>query len=143
MEKITKILFIAIIGIFSFTVLLLFNSGVLEFNAEPVDDTPQEPVHDLTLIVEYNNGSIKKESGFTLDAGETSVLDALKKFCDVTYIEYSNGDVFIEAIDGLANESPKYWQYWINGKYAQVSASAYLLNDSTIIEWKYGDNYYS
>ena len=51
--------------------------------------------------------------------------------------EYSGMGVFVEAIGDQKNSSDKYWQYWLNGKYAKVGASSQKVNSGDVIEWKF------
>lgn len=45
---------------------------------------------------------------------------------------------FIVEINNIENgEEGKYWQYYINGEFADVGCSKYYLNDNDIVEWRF------
>ena len=45
----------------------------------------------------------------------------------------------IEAINGIENgEGDRYWQYYVNGKFADVGCSNYFLHDDDVVEWRFG-----
>jgi hypothetical protein len=44
----------------------------------------------------------------------------------------------IEAINGIENgENNMYWQYYVNGEYANVGCSNYLLKDNDVVIWRF------
>ncbi len=46
--------------------------------------------------------------------------------------------VMISSIDGFKNGTDgKYWQYWINGQYAQIGASSYKPRSEDTVEWRF------
>ena len=50
----------------------------------------------------------------------------------------SYDSLFIEAINNIENgKDGKYWQYYVNGKFANVGCSRYYLNDNDIVEWRF------
>ena len=54
------------------------------------------------------------------------------------YQEYpSLGSMVTKIGDKKSSEKDGYWQYWINGEYASVGASDYLLKPGDKIEWKF------
>lgn len=124
MRKKTKFILIAIIGIISFTILITIN-----FSLYKTQQTLTK-VEDISLIVDYNNGTIKEHYNFTLEGGKTTAFDALDKWCDIEYQEYSWG-IIVRVIDGMGGS----WIYLVNGYSPGVGASAYPLNDGDLVEW--------
>ena len=54
--------------------------------------------------------------------------------------EYWKGykSFFIEAINNIQNgEDDSYWQYYVNGKFADVGCSNYFLYDDDVVEWRF------
>lgn len=48
----------------------------------------------------------------------------------------SYDSLFIEAINGIENgEDGRYWQYYVNGEFANVGCSRYYLSDNDVVEW--------
>lgn len=124
MKKQIKFILIAIIGISCFTFLILIN---ISLNKNPQTQTI---VEDISLIVDYNNGTIKEHYNFTLDEGKTTAFDALDKWCNIEYQEYSWG-IIVRAIDGVSGS----WIYMVNNNSPGVGAAIYPLNDGDLVKW--------
>ena len=125
MEQKKKYILIAIIGVSLFSLLILFNFSLYK----PPNNL--ESVEDITLIVDYNNGTIKMHENFTLSEGKTTAFDALNEWCEVQYTVSGNG-IFVQAIDGIGGN----WLYFINGIYQGVGSAAYSLKDGDFVEWQ-------
>ncbi len=145
MEKITKFVFIGIIGLSCFSGLFLYSFGLipgLEPNAlisENSDSTDGavgrsealSEVHNITLKVEYAEKTETWEN-ISLYNYKTSVLDALKEKTDVQTREYGNG-ILVIGIDGEGGD----WIYYVNGEYAGIGAAEYYLENEDEIHWKH------
>ena len=78
-------------------------------------------------------------------ANKATAFDLLKKVTEENNIELGYKDyggelgVLVESIDGVKNDTGAntYWQYWVNGEFAQVGASSYVLADGDKVEWRY------
>lgn len=91
----------------------------------------------VTLAAENNRYDISVEKG-------TTAYDAMAKLASSTSFSfsakyYSGLGHFIDAINGIKNANGNYWTLYVNGKYATVGASAYVLSENDGIEWKYTD----
>lgn len=129
MDKRLKFFIIAIVGITSFTLLLIVNFNLYSNPNTP----PKESVSNINLIVDYKNGTIKVHENFTLDNGKTTAFDALDKWCDVTYIDFGWG-IFVTEIDGVSGD----WIYMVNNNPPNVGAPDYPLNDGDEVKWLIG-----
>ena len=50
----------------------------------------------------------------------------------------SYDSLFIEAINGIENgEDGRYWQYYVNGEFANVGCSRYYLKNNDVVEWRF------
>ena len=78
--------------------------------------------HQLTQI------SYKGQNGVT-------AFTLLKSHAAITYKMYSFG-AFVESIDGVKGNGPKYWTLYVNGKESNVGASDYTTKSSDTITWK-------
>jgi|SRR3989344_4847917 len=72
------------------------------------------------------------------------VYDAMKVLASSTSFTYSSRyysglGYFIEAINEIKNANGNYWTLYVNGKYATVGASEYVLSAGDRIEWRYID----
>ncbi|MGV9171730.1 MAG: DUF4430 domain-containing protein [Promethearchaeia archaeon] len=149
MEK-KKYIVLAIIGSLLFSVLILYNFNIIQIpqqtneekNEEDTSETYEQPenmnLSGIALIVDYNNGSEKIVDEIQIVAENNTVFDVLLAHCEIEYTEYPNGEVFIEAIDGIKNKHPNYWLYYVNGESAQVGASSYQIEGEDEITWIYG-----
>ena len=153
MLKSHKYILIATIGTICIISLLFYNYGLIlgvespssSFSSDDNEEfaNTKNEGDGIVLIVDYNNGSKKFVENITVIPDNNTVFDVLLAFCDVEYTEYPGGSVFIDAIDGIENKDPNYWQYWVNDEYAPVGASSYHLNDEDEIEWIYGKSKYA
>ncbi len=146
MEKITKFVFIGIIGLSCFSALFLYSFGLipgLETNAliSENDDSSDgavgrsealSEVHNITLKVEYDPESTGTWENISLYNYKTSVLDALEEKTDVQTKEYGNG-ILVIGIDGVGGD----WVYYVNGEYAGIGAADYYLENEDEIYWKH------
>ncbi len=100
----------------------------------------------VNLKLDFGDGNIKAFDDIKLEEGKT-VFDLLKKVTqennlEFSFKEYPGLGVFVESIDGISNDAKinTWWQYWVNGEYAQTGASIYKLKNNDLIEWKYVKN---
>ena len=126
MRKKLKFFIIVIVGISSFSMLILINFNLI---TNPTKST-RESVNNITLLVNYKNGTIKVHENFTLENNKTSAFDALDKWCDIKYIVYGFG-IFVSEIDGIRGG----WIYLVNDKLPDVGAHDYQLNDGDEVKW--------
>ncbi|MBI3291128.1 DUF4430 domain-containing protein [Candidatus Falkowbacteria bacterium] len=115
----------------------------------PANGLLPEKEINVNLILNSGAGQIKNFYDIAL-SGNATVFDLLKKTTTENNISLSYKDygqelgVFIESINNLENDisGNKYWQYWVNGGYAEIGASNYHLKDGDTIEWRYaGDQF--
>lgn len=125
MEHKKKYLLIAIIGATLFSLLVLVNFSIYK--------TPDkfETVEDITLIVDYNNSTIKTRANFTLSEGKTTAFDALNQWCEIQYDDFGWG-IIVRAIDGIGGN----WLYFINSIAPGVGSDMYSLNNGDLVEWR-------
>jgi hypothetical protein len=125
MRKKIKFILIALIGVSTFASLIIFN-----FNLYKKPET-LESVEDISLFVDYNNGTIKTRTNFTLDNGKTTAFDALDKWCIIIYEDFGWG-IIVRTIDGVSGS----WIYMINSFSPSVGASVYPLKSGDNVTWQ-------
>ena len=125
MRKQIKISLITLVGVTLLTTLLVFNLNLYK-NPETL-----ESVHNISLSIDYNNGTVKSELNFTLDSGKTTAFDALDKWCEIDYDDFGWG-IIVREIDNIRGS----WIYKINGFSPSVGASVYTLKNGDLIEWQ-------
>ncbi len=125
MKKSVKFFLLALIGFSFFTILLMFNYSLYE--------RPQtlSIVENISLIVDYNNGTIKEQYNFTLEGGKTTAFDALNRWCDIEYEDFGWG-IIVRIIDGVGGS----WIYLVNNYSPGVGAAVYSLNDGDLVKWE-------
>ena len=126
MRKKIKFVLITLIGVSALASLIIFN-----FNLYKKPET-LESVEDISLFVDYNNGTIKTRTNFTLDNGKTTAFDALDKWCIIRYAESPLG-ILVTEIDGVSGS----WIYTVNNYFAEVGASVYPLESGDLVTWKH------
>ena len=125
MRKKVKNILIVLVGVSLLASLLIFN-----FSLYKKPET-LETVKDISLSVDYNNGTIKTRLNFTLDGGKTTALDALDKWCEIDYDDFGWG-VIVREIDNVRGS----WIYKINEFSPSIGASVFTLKDGDLIEWQ-------
>ena len=125
MRKKIKFIVITLVGVTAFASLIIFN-----FNLYKKPETLGS-VEDISLFVDYNNGTIKTRTNFTLDNGKTTALDALEKWCIIRYEDFGWG-IIVREIDGVSGS----WIYMINGFSPSVGASVYTLKSADLVTWE-------
>lgn len=95
------------------------------------------------LTIDFGNGGIKT---FRLKPdGSKSLLQLMKETLEkdgvvFSYKTYTGlGELVTQIGDKKSGADGKYWQFWVNGSYAQVGASSYVVNIGDIIEWRFSD----
>jgi len=127
MKKSIKYVLIGIIGISAFTSFFILSSILLSNEGPP----PLESVSDISLVVDYNNGTIKQVGNFTLDGGKTTAFDALDKWCEVRYDDFGWG-IIVREIDSVSGN----WIYMVNDQSPSIGSDSYPLEDGDIVEWE-------
>ncbi|MCH7604849.1 DUF4430 domain-containing protein [Patescibacteria group bacterium] len=99
----------------------------------------------VDLLIDYGNGDLQSFSAELLFQGDT-VLDLLyamekRRGIALETRNFLGLGMFIEAIHGVRNTNNFYWQYWVNGKYAEIGAGQYVLQDRDEVLWKRTNQY--
>ena len=86
----------------------------------------------ITLTVDFGNGTIREYS----DLNGSSVLEVTSSVLEVE-IRWFGPFAYIKGIEGFLGEGEYGWQYWVNGEFASVAVSHYLLSDNDDVAWVY------
>ena len=136
MKKNLKFGIIALIGVSSFTIIILYSFGFLPFLSQNISPngrvSPLPQVFNISLTVEYVTEPTQTWENLSLYNYHTTVLDALQEKCVVELAYFSNGPLVI-AIDDVNGD----WIYFVNDLFAPVGAADYNLNHGDIIYWKH------
>ncbi|WP_288736422.1 DUF4430 domain-containing protein [uncultured Enorma sp.] len=106
------------------------------------DTTPQQPA-TITVRVSVDSSEVgspvSASATVKLETGATA-FDALKAL-DVSYnVQPSQFGIYVSSIGGLAEKehgSTSGWVYYVNGSFANTSASNYALADGDTVQWVY------
>jgi hypothetical protein len=129
-KKFNKFILIAILAGASFASFFIFTTSL---EIAEVND-PLRNVQDITLIVDYGNGTIKIWEDFELTDYNTTAFDALKKWCEVEYIDYGDMGILVESVDHVKGN----WRFSINDEFPGVSANKYNLQTGDLVKWIFG-----
>lgn len=133
---------IIIVYVSTFTVLMYLTPQY-----SPTENSQQEikPAYNITVIIDYGNGTIETFTGINLDPPNTTVFHALLLVAVVEY-HYEGPYVFVDAINDVRNNennNNKWWQYWVNGELPMIAANKCYLNSNDIVEWRYWPSQFS
>ncbi|MBY8990522.1 MAG: DUF4430 domain-containing protein [Candidatus Lokiarchaeota archaeon] len=126
-RKFNKYALIAILATASFASFFVFTTSI-----EIADvNKPLREVHNLTLIVDYGNGTVKTIENFELTDYNTTAFDALINGCQIEYKDYGEMGILVEEIDGVKGN----WRYSVNSDFPGVSSDKYNLKNGDIVKW--------
>jgi len=137
----SSVLLIGIIGGLLYLNITLFptNHNPNQNSQNPVEERII-PAYNLTLFIDYGNGTIEKHFNLNLtEVPNITVFDLLLKVAIVNYSWYDDA-VFVDAINGIFNNehnNNRWWQYWVNGELPMLAANQYFLENNSFVEWKY------
>lgn len=129
-KKFNKYILIAVLASASFASFFVFSSSI---DVSEVNE-PLREVQNITLIVDYGNGTIKTETNFELTNYSTTAFDALIKWCEVEYTDYGDMGILIENVDDIRGN----WRYSINGEFPGVSSNKFNLKNGDTVKWIFG-----
>lgn len=101
-------------------------------NANP---QTQEQRQQIQVVQKVEGQLGDKLFNFYEDEQKTA-LDLLEMTNKVESKEFSGAGKFVESIDGVKPDSKHFWAFYLNGKQAEVGASAYKPVNGDTIEWK-------
>jgi hypothetical protein len=140
MKKKIKYLFIGVIGISSFTILIIFNFVILpnlQSNSnQPINNNREKKfeVRNISVYIDYSG--VKENDLFqnlNLTNYETTAYHALLNCCVIKIKDFGWG-VYVEEINGVGIG----WIYWINNDAPPSMPSNYFyLMDNETVNWKY------
>ncbi|MHA1683060.1 MAG: DUF4430 domain-containing protein [Promethearchaeota archaeon] len=118
-------------------VLLLFNySSVLFADWGGGNNGDDDPCHgvlrveNITVHVNYRNGSSEDKVNLALENGTFTVFAIMEKEFVISYDVYSNG-YFITSINGATNG----WTYKVDTIPVGIASNKQCLSNNTVIEW--------
>jgi len=125
--KSKKYALIAMIAASSFSGLFFFNTNM---NILLGSSTLNQQVNNITLIVDYGNGTTYESPTFSLYAGKTTPYDALDAWCEVETAYYQGLGTMVYSINGC--EPVGGWTYEIIGRIAGEVTTTALISGDTV-----------
>ena len=108
----------------------------------------EQPVERFAQVLIDTGSEMLGFANLAVNESETawSLLSSLAQRGErvtVTSQDYGDMGVLITNINRYKNgDEDKYWQYWVNGEYANVSASKYVVEDRDVMLWKFTSSRY-
>ncbi|MCL2342192.1 MAG: DUF4430 domain-containing protein [Firmicutes bacterium] len=94
-----------------------------------------ENVKNIEVVVYDASGAVIYDNKIATDSDK--LLDALKGITDLKIVsEDSQYGAFITSINDIKQDSNHFWNYYINGEYANVGVSAYEVQNNDKIEFR-------
>lgn len=136
-SRVLKFLFIGLIGASSIMGLVLVQFGIFAPTSTSLNYciNCKASVSNISLYVNYGNGTVDSRIGFSLDNNRTSVFDAVDKYYNIEYKKYGpNQDTFyVASINGITEDATHGWEFWVNNKYIWIASNLYALENNSII----------
>ena len=92
----------------------------------------------VALHIDFGDGNEQNFSSIPYVTGQTafSILEDAR--VPLVYDPSTGVGVFVRQIGDKKNgDGGRYWQYWVNEKFALVAADQYALSASDRVEWKF------
>ena len=93
-------------------------------SCEKKEKAPPVGQLDSTLVVRYYGADGK------------TVLELLEA-SHVVEKKTSSVGSFVETIDGIKNQSDRFWLYYVNGKAPEVASDRYKTTAGDTVEWRF------
>ncbi|MFH1014098.1 MAG: DUF4430 domain-containing protein [Thermoplasmatota archaeon] len=110
-------------------------------------DCQKQYVHDVKVIVTTFNWSREYTSEKTSNITVADLLFECLSFWNITAdTTYWSGydSFFIAGIGNYSNgKDNRFWQYYVNDRYADVGCSKYVLNDNDEVLWVFEESKWS
>lgn len=137
------ILGIILMGVSIITIIFqpefIFSSGD-DPNQNNLDngDTSKKNIYNLSLTVDFGNGTIFQRTNLTMIEENPSVFNLMISFFTIEFDVYTNG-YLITSINSITNNpsGDKNWFYWVNNISPNIASSSYILDSGDIILWNY------
>lgn len=106
------------------------------------DQIQDEAVQTLTLSFDFAPGDAKTFKDVEFVRGE-SLLEVTERVALGSALSFEAKDFgamgkLVTRIGDKENGDGKaFWQFWVNGDYATVGASAYIVQSEDVIEWRF------
>ena len=93
----------------------------------------------MHLIVDFGDGGIKTWPGIPFVTGATAFSILKDARVPLVYDPSTGAGIFVRQIGDKKNGAGggRYWQYWVNAKFAMVAADQYFLHPGDTVEWKF------
>ena len=105
-------------------------------------NTPLEQSSSISAVtLSFDFGGEKKAFDIAT-SGQENLFELIEKTdLNIETKNFPPIGKMIVSINGFKNGTDgKYWQYWINGQYAQIGASSYKPKPNDSIEWKFSND---
>jgi len=104
----------------------------------------------FSLMIDFGDGRIITYPEITLAPNNPNrnLFSLMQKTLraagqEFDFNEYQNLGMLVTRIGDKQNgENSKYWQYWVNNRFAATAANNYIVRDGDVIEWKFINQQY-
>ena len=128
-------------------VAIASNTNLFGIVTEPTTEEKNKLVNNISLKITSPDWTFDY---LNIDTNNATVADFLFECAEIHGFEvesqYFSGynSYYITSINGIKEGiDGRYWQYYVNGEYADVGCSKYVLNDNDLVEWKFEPNPWS
>ena len=137
------------LGIYIIVVIVLIIIVFIfsKFNLFADEVSANDYVENVSMIITSPSWSLEYQNISTENVTVADLLfecASLKNFTVDKEFWQGYNSFFIEAINDIQNgEEDKYWQYYVNGEFAGIGSSSYLLEDNDVVEWRFEKSQWS
>jgi hypothetical protein len=95
-----------------------------------------------SVMLDFGDGDIRTYTDIPIYESETLFKLIERLFSEnglrFEFEEYEGfGKLITQIGDKKGGDENRYWQYWVNNRYAEVGADVYTVKSGDVIEWKF------
>lgn len=115
---------------------------ILARYALPAPIQQNQKANAASIMIDYGNGTVETIPNIDIQNGETLLAFLARtlqnKQIPLETKTYKGLGALVTKIGGKTNgANGAYWQYWVNGMFAEAGAAQYVVKPGDVIEWKF------
>lgn len=126
-------------------VVIASNTNLFGIITEPTTEEKNKLVSNVSLKITSPDWTFDY---LNIDTNNATVADFLLECAEIHGFKVGSQNFsgynsrYITSINGIKEGTDegtdgRYWLYYVNGKFADVGCSKYVLNDNDLVEWKF------
>lgn len=115
---------------------MLALAGCTQPQAQSPTVVPAQGKGTVSVTLAINDGASARNFSGEFAKG-TTALEVFRRFANLTTKDYGSAGAYIVAVNGIAENqggNGRFWQYYVDGEYGKVGASAFKIGRDLSLE---------